>query len=481
MLPPDFETQRMIAAPEHALRERRLEAVRGRFTGSIVSSIDQGWKAARRAWNRAATQRPPLVVFPETVADVAEIVAFARGEGLQVVPQNTGRGAAPLGPIENAVLLKFARMARVEIDADRRRARVEAGAIWASVQTAAAAHGLAGLAGTSPEIGVVGYSLGGGLGWLSRRYGFACNSVLAIEVVAADGRVLRVDADHEPDLFWALRGGGGDYAIVTALEFALYPVRELYAGAMYWPQERANEVLGAWQAWIAAAPDTITSIGRLINVPSSPHVPAAMRGRSFVAVEAACLATEGEARQSLRSLRELRPEIDTFAMIRPADLGALHLDPVEPVHLHLDGYLLEDLPAAAVDALVDSAGPGSGSPLMSVELRNLGGALAEAAPGHGALASVAARFAAATLGVVDDGDLAAVERQAAIVRSALAPWRARQNYPNFAEKAPDTESIYLPDTLERLRRVKAAYDPGNLVHSSRPVSAKAAGGTADRS
>ena len=446
-----------------------------------MSRVDHGWEAARRAWNRAATQEPSLVVFPQTVDDVVAIVAFARGEGLQVVPQNTGRGAAPLGPIANAVLLKSARMARVEIDADRRRARVEAGAIWGSVQTAAAAHGLTGLAGTSPGIGVVGYSLGGGLGWLSRRYGFACNSVLAVEVVTADGRVLRVDADHEPDLFWALRGGGGDYAIVTAIEFALYPVRELYAGAFYWPQERAKEVLDAWQEWITAVPDTVTSIGRLLSVPSSPYVPAAMRGRSFVAVEAACLATEAEGMDSLRSLRELRPEIDTFAMIPPADLGALHLDPVEPVHLHFDGCLLEDLPTAAVDALVEMAGPGSGSALMSAELRGLGGAMAEEAPGHGALGSVGARFAAATLGVVDDGHMADVDRQAALVRAALAPWRARQNYPNFAEAEPDTASIYLPDTLERLRRVKTAYDPDDLIRSGRPIAATGAEGTADRS
>ena len=481
MLPSDFETQRLVAAPDHARRARRLETIRGRFTGSIVSNLDQGWEAARRAWNRAATQEPSLVVFPQTVNDVVAMVMFARGEGLQIVPQNTGRGAAPLGRIENAVLVKFARMARVEIDADRRRARAEAGATWGSVQAAAEAHGLTGLAGSSPGIGVVGYSLGGGLGWLSRRYGFACNSVLAIEVVTADGRVLRVDADHEPDLFWALRGGGGDYAIVTALEFALYPVRELYAGAIYWPQERAKEVLNAWQEWVTAVPETVTSIGRLLSVPSSPYVPAAMRGRSFVAVEAACLATEAEGTDSLQALRALRPEIDTFAMIPPTELATLHLDPVEPVHLHFDGCLLEDLPAAAVDALVESAGPGSGSPLTSAELRGLGGAMAEERPGHGALASVDAKFAAVTLGVVDDGHMADVDRQAALVRAALAPWRARQNYPNFAETEPDTASIYLPDTLERLSRVKAAYDPGDLITSGRPVSASAAGGAADRS
>lgn len=480
MLPSDYDTQRLIAAPDHRLRERRLDTVRGRLSGSIVANADRGWDAARRAWNRAATQRPPLVVFPETVDDIVEIVAFARAEGLQVVPQNTGRGAAALGPIEDAVLVRSARMSRVEIDASGRRARVEAGAIWGSVQSAAAAHGLAGLAGTSPEIGVVGYTLGGGLGWLSRRYGFACNSVLAMDVVTADGRAVRVDDDHEPDLFWALRGGGGDFAIVTALEFALYPVRELYAGAMYWPHERAAEVLEAWQAWTTAVPDTTSSIGRILHVPSSAHVPVTMRGRSFVAVEAACMTTEDEEDESLRPLRELRPEIDTFAMMPPVELGELHLDPVEPMPVHFDGWLLEDLPAAAIEAMLGSAGPASSSALMSVELRHLGGALAEGGPGHGALASVDAGFAAVTLGVAPDGDLAPVERQSARVRSALAPWTARQNYPNFAEERPDGASIYLGETLERLRRVHEAYDPGDLIRSGRPVATGAAGRTATR-
>jgi hypothetical protein len=154
-------------------------------------------------------------------------------------------------------------------------------------------------------------------------------------------------------------------------------------------------------------------------------------------------------------------------MMPPTELGELHLDPVEPVPVHFDGWLLEDLPAAAIEAMLGSAGPASDSALMSVELRHLGGALAEGGPGHGALASVDAGFAAVTLGLASDGDLAAVERQSARVRSALAPWRARQNYPNFAEETRCGEH-HLAETLERLRQVHAAYDPGDLIRSGRP-------------
>ena len=412
----------------------------------------------------------PLVAFPETAAEVIELVTFAAGHGLAVAPQATGHGAWPLGAIEDAMLIRTSGLREIAIDPQARRARVGAGLKWGDVQAAAAEHGLTGLAGSSPEVGVVGYTLGGGLGWLARRYGLACNSVLAADVVTADGRLLHVDRGHEPDLFWALRGGGGSFGVVTALEFALYPVRELYAGAMFWPQERAAEVLRAWQAWTAGVPDTVTSIWRLLNLPSSADVPPNLRGRSLVVVEAACQAAEGEGIELLRPLRELGPEIDTFAMLPPTKLGSLHMDPVEPVPAYLDGWLLADLPAAAIDALIGVAGPDSGSPLLSVELRHLGGALADAAPEHGALASLDARFAVATVSLVRSLDAAtAVQLHAARVREELRPWEAARSYGNFADRSFGASSLHSPATCERLARVKAAYDPNDLIRATHPI------------
>jgi hypothetical protein len=471
VLPPDYRMQRIIAEPEVARRERRLELVRARVAGRIVVEAEEGWDAARQAWNLAAAQRPPVVAFPESTNDVVELLAFARGHGLRVAPQGTGHGAAPLGAIEDALLLKPSRMREIEIDAGRRRARVGAGVTWGEVQRAAAVHGLAGLAGYSPAVGVVGYTLGGGLGWLARLHGLACNSVLAADVVTADGRLLHVDGEHDPDLFWALRGGGGSLGVVTALELALYPAPELYAGVMYWPQERAAEILHAWRAWTAGVPDSVTSVGRLLSLPSAPEIPGRLRGRSFVLVEAACLVAEGEGIELLRPLRELGPEFDTFAMLPPTELGALHMDPVDPAPAFVDGWLLGDLPPVAIDALVEAAGPGSGSPLLSVELRHLGGALADAAPEHGALASLDAEFAAVTISLVADENGAALERHAAIVRSALAPWEAELNYPNFAERSFNLADFFPPATCERLGRVKAAYDPDDLILSTHPIPA----------
>lgn len=471
MFRPDYSIQRRIAAHEETERARRIDHIRAlRLTGSVVSEFDEGWALARQAWNLAADQRPPLVGFPETTADVVKLVSFASNHGLRVAPQGTGHGAGPLGMIEDAVLIRPTRMNSVQIDARRGRARVGAGATWRQVQEAAATHGLAGLAGSSLEIGVLGYTLGGGLGWLGRRYGLACNSVLGFEVVTPDGRVVRADHKHEPELYWALRGGGGNFGVVTSLEFALYPVRELYAGALFWPQERAREILHAWKAWTDSVPSSVTSVGRLLNLPEHSDVSERLRGRAFVTVEAAVLATEKEAIDLARPLRDLGPVVDTFTTMRPTELGALHMDPVDPTPVYLDGWLLKDLDSPAIDALLQTAGPTSESPLLSVELRHLGGALAQTGPDHGALASIEAKFAVATINVVPSASEAAnVRRQAEEVRTALTPWLAERNFPNFAERASSLAEIHSPETCEHLGRVKARYDPRNLVHSTHPI------------
>ncbi len=258
MFSPDYLTQRAIEAPERARHERDLEHLRGlrdRVAGRIVSKGDRGWDRARVAWNLAIDQRPQLVAYPETTNDVIEVVAFARERGLRIAPQGTGHGAAPRGAIEDAVLVNMSRLRELAIDPAQNRARVGAGLTWRQVQSAAAVHGLAGLAGSSPDVGVVGYTVGGGLGWMARRYGLACNSVRALDIVTTEGRHLRVDPEQEPDLFWALRGGGGSFGVITALEIALYPVQELYAGALFWPQERAAEILPAWRTWAATVPE----------------------------------------------------------------------------------------------------------------------------------------------------------------------------------------------------------------------------------
>src|SRR4051794_26784731 len=304
-----------------------VEALRARVDGEVFGPGDAGWDRARRPWNLVADQRPAAVVFPVTDADVVAVVDYAREAGLRIAPQGTGHGAAALAPLEDAILLSMARMRGVRIDGKRRVARVRAGSLWADVAGPASAYGLAPLAGSSPDVGVVGYCLGGGLSWLGRKYGLASESVLAIELVTADGRQVRADKDTNAGLFWALRGGGGSFGVVTSMEIALHPVAELHGGMLIWPWERAEEIFAAWREWVDTVPDEVTSLCRIIQVPDMPDVPPPLRGRGLVAVEAAILGGD----EILAPLRALEPEIDMVSAIPPAALSRIHMDPEHPV------------------------------------------------------------------------------------------------------------------------------------------------------
>jgi len=357
---------------------------------------------------------------------------------------------------------------RVEIDPESRRARVEAGVLWMEVTQAAAEHGLAALAGSSPDVGVVGYSLGGGLSWLARKHGLATNSITAVELVTADGRLVRADADNEPELFWAVRGGGGNFGVVTSIDFRLYPITEVYAGWLIWPLERATEVLTAWQEWTETEPDEMTSVGRLLNIPPLPEVPEPLRGRSVVVVEAIYIGDEAEGAELLAPLRALGPEIDTVAIMPASALQTLHMDPEEPVPGIGDGMMLDRLTPEAIAKLVDVVGPDS--PLLSVEVRHLGGELGRTSPDNGVLASLEAEYLMFAVGLpmtVEIGE--AIERDVALIQRALARWDASRMYLNFAEQPRSGLSLFGEDGYARLRRVKTEIDPDNLFHANHQV------------
>jgi FAD/FMN-containing dehydrogenase len=449
-----------------------IQSLRARVAGAVSIPGDDDWDLARAAWNLAVDQRPVAVVYAHSADDVVAVVDFACERGLQVAPQGTGHAAAALGPLADTILLKTSRLRGVRIDPVARIARVDAGTIWLEVTTAAAEHGLAALAGSGPDIGVVGYSLGGGIGWLARSLGLGANSVVAVELVTADGRLVRVDHDTEPDLFWAVRGGGGSFGVVTALELRLYPIREVYAGVLFWPPEHASQVLHAWREWVGDVPDEVTSVGRVLQFPPLPEVPEPLRGGSFVAVEAAYVGDERGGAELLRPLRELGPALDTFASIPAVALTSVHMDPEHPVPGVGNGMLLADLPTEAVDAFVDAAGPESGSGLLSAEIRHLGGALARPAAEHGALSSIDAGFAVSAVGIASDAATkAAVETDVDIVLSALGPWDAGRSYLNFAERRTDARRLFSEQAYHRLRRVKAHYDPAGLIRANHPIPA----------
>ena len=439
--------------------------------GKVVLPGDGRFDEARRAWNLAIDQRPAAVIFPASPAVVAAAVGWAAERGLRVAAQGTGHNAGPLGSLADTVLLRTERMRGVQIDPVARTARAEAGVVWLDVVEAAAQHGLATLAGSSPDVGVTGYTLGGGLSFLGRRYGLAANNVTAAEVVTADGRWVRTDREHEPDLFWALRGGGGSFGVVTALEFRLFPHAEAYAGALWYPIERASEVLHAWgELTRGAVPDELTTIGRLLNFPPIPQIPEPVRGKSFVIVEAYHTGEPAHADELLAPLRALGPVNDTITTVPVPALSHLHMDPEQPVPGIGDGMMIDQLPAAAIDAFVQAAGPGAAFPLLSVEMRHLGGEFARPRPGNGALACLDAHYMLFAVSMTPVPELVApVTAQVEMIKNALAPWGARQMYLNFAETQQPAAPFWTEQAHQRLRRIKANVDPDDMIRSNHPI------------
>lgn len=443
---------------------------------TIVLPHDPSWNQARLAWNLAADQQPAAVALPETAKEVVAVVRWARERGLRIAPQGTGHSALPLGSLAHTVLLKTERMRGIQIDIRRQRARVQAGVLSAEVTDAAAEHGLAALAGSSADVGVVGYSLGGGISWLARKHGLAATNVTAVELVNAEGDLIRADAESRRDLFWALRGGGGSFGVVTSLEFNLFPLSEVYGGVLFFPLERGAEVLRAWRRWVDEVPDEVTSVGRFMQFPPIPATPEPLRGGSFALVEATSLLGQDATDELLRPLRELGPTMDTFRTMPVRELMHLHMDPEHPVAGFGDGMLLAEFDDQAIDALVRVAGAGSGSPLLSVEVRHLGGALARKSPGAGALATIDGRFAMSAVGKAMPTELGtAVKAHVEIVQAVLGPWDSGRVYLNFAQKRQKGERLFGDATYRRLQAVKAAVDPDDVFRSNHPVYLPSAG------
>jgi FAD/FMN-containing dehydrogenase len=443
-----------------------------RIAGRVVTTGDSDWDAARAAWNLTADLHPSAVAFPESAEDVAAVVRFAAEHDLRVAAQGTGHGAPALAPLDDTILVKTERMRGVEVDDDARTARIAAGVLAAEVGEAVQAYGLCGMPGSSPDVGVVGYTLGGGLGWLSRAHGFACNRVSAIELVTADGEPRRVDAEAHEDLFWALRGGGGGFAIVTALQLDLLPISELYAGGLIFPAELGAGAFRAFRDWAAGVSDEVTATARFLRPPPLPDVPEPLRDRPLITVEAACIGSQADGERTVAPLREIgEPIMDTFGQIPAAALTRIHMDPEQPVPGLGHHLVLRELPDEALDAFARAAGPEADSPLLMAELRQLGGAMARPAEGAGALAALDADFVMVAVGVLMAPEMKApLDHALDRLADKMGPWASEGGYYNFAERPCDVDAILPPETCARLAEVKRRWDPDERIVANHAVS-----------
>lgn len=441
---------------------QQAEGLRGLAGGAVHLPGDPLYDEARMPWNLQVDEHPAAVAYPADPQEVALIIKAAAASGLRVAPQGTGHGAPPLaGRLGDAVLLRTSAMTGLRVDPATRTARADAGVLWSDVVTRAGKVGLAGMHMSSPGVGVVGSSLGGGVSWYARQHGLQCSAVTAVELVLADGTFVRATVDQDADLLWAARGGSGGFGVVTSIEFDLLPVRTAYAGMLAWDWQHARRVLTAWGEWTADAPESVTSVARIFQVPDIEWLPAQLRGRKMVMIDAVALDDAEAGARSIAALRALRPEIDTFAQVPAADIAHLQMDPQEPTAVYANSVLVHGLPADAVDALVEVAGPGSGSNMLFVELRQLGGALARPSPHSGAMDHLDGSFLVLGVGLDVGTGWSAVREDATRILDSLSPWSSSAAYLSMAYEAAARRG-WSPEAYDRLQRIRRAVDPNGV-------------------
>ncbi|WP_372736080.1 FAD-binding oxidoreductase [Nocardioides sp.] len=439
------------------------EVLRGLCGGAVHLPGDPAFEEVRWPWNLQVDARPAAVAYPAFASEVADVVRAAASVGLRVAPMGTGHGAPPFeGRLGDAVLLRTSAMTESTIDTETRSARVGAGVRWGDIVDRAGRSGLAARHTTSPSVGVVGSSLGGGLSWYSRHAGLQCSAITAVEAVLADGSFVRATESTDSELLWAARGGGGGFGVVTALEFDLMPIRQVYAGMLAWDWTDALRVLTAWGEWAEDAPETATSVARLFRAPDDPWLPAEVRGRNLVIIDTVVVGDPDEAEPALAPLRALKPEVDTFDHVPASSAARLHLDPEEPTGVYANSVIIDAFSPEAVTALVDAAGPGSGSELLFVEIRQLGGALSRPAPDGGVMDRMEGGFLVLTVGVDSGSGWPAVRADAGRVLGSLAPWALKSTYLLMADGEVDERQAWPVASWQRLTDLRTRLDPHGL-------------------
>jgi len=442
-----------------------VDDLRSRVHGPVYAAGDDGLVAEVATWNLAVTHTPAIAVGATCAADVATAVSFATAHGLKVAVQATGHG-----PVRNAagsLMISTRRMQGVTIDRMRGTARVEAGVKWAKVLAAAAPFGLTGLCGSSSDVGVVGYTLGGGLGSLGRKFGFSADSVLSVEMVTADGVLRTVCAEEQPELFWAVRGGKGNFGVVTAIELQLVPVRSVLGGGIFFAGKDAPAVLHAFRQWAPTLPEDVGTSIAILRLPPMEELPPPLRGQTVVHlryVYAGDDPAEGERLvEPMRSAGEV-----LLGFIHPlltTELDSVHMDPTDPMPGWEKGMQLAELPEEAVDALLAAAGPQLDIPLIMVEIRLLGGALARQPRVPNAVAGRDGAYQVLTLGPGIPELATVVPALGKGVLKSLEPWKAPGCVTNFLGEVSGPAEVaasYPAGVAERLQAIKQAVDPDRV-------------------
>jgi FAD/FMN-containing dehydrogenase len=452
-----------------------VAALRDSMQGQVITPFDGQYEEASLAWNRSLVQHPALIVAAENAADVAASVHFARQHGLPVAVQSTGHGATLAA--DGALLILSGQMKELRVNPEAQTAWIGAGLQWGEVLAKTQEYGLAPLLGSSPGVGVVGYTLGGGLGWLGRKYGLATDSVLTFELVNAESEIIRASQAENADLFWGLRGGGGSFGIISGMEIQLYPVEMVYGGNLLYPIADAREVMRRYREWIRSAPDALTTSVVLMNYPPIPQVPEMLRGKSFVMVRGAYAGPLDEGEALLQSWRDWKtPLMDDFKAMPFREVGRISSDPVNPMPSNGSGGWMRELSDAAIDTLIRYALPQGGPPpLTMVEVRHAGGAInREANPG--AFSRRDAELMYFCVGMTPTAEAhEKLGEYLQAMKSELAPALTGGEYINFLhgeEARRRAKDGFSAEAWEKLSQLKAKVDPENVFRFGMEIEGK---------
>jgi FAD/FMN-containing dehydrogenase len=454
--------------------EATLGELEGTLRGELVRPADPGYDQARAVWNAAHDRHPALIIRCAGTADVIRAVEFARSEGLPVAVRGGAHSIAGFSTSDGGVVIDLSPMQGIRVDPDARRAIAQPGLTWKSFDHETQAFGLAVTGGLVSSTGISGFTLGGGFGWLLRKYGLTCDNLVSADVVTADGQLVTPSEEEHPDLFWAIRGGGGNFGVVTSLEYRLHPVGPtVFAGPVFYAGESAERVLRGWRDLTAAMPDELTTLANILVAPPVPFLPEAVHGQMVVAILGVYSGStqEGaEAAEPLRSLAE--PVVDLMGPMPYTAMQSL-LDPLweAGAQNYFTSALIDRLDDDAIATLLAQHAAGQ-APAHELHLHHCGGAMARVPEDATAYAHRGSPF---VLNVIARSpERAGFEHHTAWARStreAMAPWSSGGSYVNFTSEPGDDKvrASYPPDTYARLVAAKDRYDPTNLFQLNQNI------------
>ena len=468
----------MTSESPRVLGEATLAELRTRMLGQVISPDDSGYENARRIWNGAIDKHPALVLRCSGVADVISGVQFACSEGLPVAIRGGAHSVAGFSTCDGGVVLDLSAMTAVRVDRRNRRALAPGGTTWRQFDHETQAHGLATTGGLGSTTGIGGFTLGGGIGHLVRKHGLTCDNLLSAEMVTAEGELVRASEDENADLFWALRGGGGNFGVVTELELALHPVGPVVlGGVVFYPGQDAAELLAGWRDAVAGAPDELTTLIALMTAPPVPFLPADAHGEKVVVVSLCWAGPLEEGEEVVRPLRALgTPLADLLGPIPYVALQQL----IDPMYApgaanYFTSAFLDELPGSAAEALADAHRRSAGLPAAcELHVHLLGGAMARTAPGATAFSQRQAPYLINCIARTPTAEgFEATRAWARGTRDSMARFGAGQMYVNYTGEGDEDKvrASYPAETYARLAAVKAHYDPANRFRFNQNISA----------